>query len=107
MNVGETPTNSDKRNRFRNAEVEGSTPFRSTLRKLCRNKSFCYLPAFGSAAFLRSAKPYVRFWRSNHDAHADSLLVKAESTPTAAQVARACDTRRSRTRRSPASPRRT
>ena len=45
----------------RNAEVEGSTPFRSTCCKPCRNKSFCYLPTFGSAAFPQGAKPYIRF----------------------------------------------
>jgi hypothetical protein len=37
--------------RFRNVEVEGSTPFRSTFVKPCRNKSFCCLSAFGRAAF--------------------------------------------------------
>ena len=52
----------------RNAEVEGSTPFRSTFVNPCRNKGFCYLPAFGSAAFSCGAKtastglqpPYAR-----------------------------------------------
>ena len=61
----------------RNAEVEGSTPFRSTFVKPCRNKSFCYLPAFGSAAFPGGHKRYLLFvatsmgdpqmpWPSNH-----------------------------------------
>ena len=36
----------------RNAEVEGSTPFRSTFVKPCRNKSSRCLPMFGSEAFL-------------------------------------------------------
>ena len=50
----------------RNAEVEGSTPFRSTFVKPCRNKSFCYLPPFGSAAFTGGAKRCYRVVPSKH-----------------------------------------
>jgi integrase len=45
----------------RNAEVEGSTPFRSTCFKPCRNKSFCYLPMVGSAAFPEEPRRYLPF----------------------------------------------
>ena len=46
----------------RNAEVEGSTPFRSTLCKSCRNKCLCYRPMFGRAAFSSEPKRNLPFW---------------------------------------------
>src|SRR5687768_14477974 len=54
----------------RNAEVEGSTPFRSTLCNPCRNKSLRYRPAFGRAAFSSEPRRNIPSWRKTEgDSH--------------------------------------
>jgi hypothetical protein len=42
--------------------VAGSSPVRVASGKPCRNKSFCYLPTFGSAASPGAKNGRFRFW---------------------------------------------